>query len=189
MCVTQVIVQVASAVVAEPSGHRGHGRPLEDLEVHAARVNGWPYSSGARRSTTFDHQRRAASIGVGSSALEQFYGSMESCCGQWLHQSWGVKSILRGGRPWLSEWPMVLEMARMCVLATPMTQAKPKAVASMTGVDEARSSDADGEREVANRQHPQISGACVRSVLNPVFMCSVERKDVWKPTQRSQHTN
>ena len=84
---------------------------------------------------------------------------------------------------------MALEMARTCVLAAPMTQAEPKAVASMTGVDKASSSDADGEREVANRQHPQISGACVPSVLNPVFMCSVERKDVWKPTQRSQHTN
>ena len=78
-----------------------------------------------------------------------------------------------------------LEMAHMCVLATPMTQAEPKAVASMTGVDEARSSDADGEREVANRQHPQISGVCVSCVLNPVLMCSVERKGVWKPTQRS----
>ena len=42
---------------------------------------------------------------------------------------------------------MALEMARMCVLAAPMTQAEPKAVASMTGVDEARSSDADGERD------------------------------------------
>ena len=185
MHATQVIVQVASAVVAEPSGHRGHGRPLEDLEVLAARVNGWPYSSCARRGDTFDHQRRAASIGVGSSALEQSYGGMESSCGQWLHQSWVVKSILRGSRPWLSGWPMALEMARMCVLAAPMTQAEPKAVASMTGVDKARSSDADGEREVANRQHPQISGVCVSCVLNPVLMCSVERKGVWKPTQRS----
>ena len=44
---------------------------------------------------------------------------------------------------------MALEMARTCVLAAPMTQAEPKAVVSMTGVDKASSSDADGEREVS----------------------------------------
>ena len=69
---------------------------------------------------------------------------------------------------------MALEMARTCVLAAPMTQAEPKAVVSMTGVDKASSSDADGEREVANRQHPKISRVCVPSVLKPVFPCSLE---------------
>ena len=72
----------------------------------------------------------------------------------------------------------------MNALSTSTSRAQPTALASMGGVDEARSSAAGGEPEMAYSLSLQLILAAGMTVKVACFTCVVDRKGVWESTWR-----
>ena len=98
-------------------------------------------------------------------------------------------STLRHGRCGAPDGPLGTELTSVFVLRASTVGVQRTPLASMVSVDGAGSSAMGGEAEVPHLQLPEISWLPVWRVYTLFFVSSVDHKRVWKPTQRSHHTN
>ena len=98
-------------------------------------------------------------------------------------------STLRHGRCGAPDGPLRTELTSVFVLLASTVGVQRTPLASMVSVDGAGSSAMGDEAEVPRTQLPEISWPPVWRVIKVFFACSVDRKSVQKPTQRSHHTN
>ena len=141
-----------SATVPVPSGHYGPSGPLEGIMDRPTRASDTRQSSAGQQGAATAAQCCSASMGVTSSALEQCYGGKDSGRGPWLNGSRGCKARLHragGGAPNGSLGP---ELASVRTISAPRDRAQPKALAFVTGLNNARSS-AMGSELGKRREH------------------------------------